>query len=396
MSINTYNTDTRHNYLKRMEDHFERLKNSWQGNDIFSGRMPEKEAILLNNNDYLSLSNHPYVASRQAEALLSDEGDLVTSKVFAHVESPIALLEQRYARFMNSEAVLLTQSGWYANVGLLQCITDPNTPLYLDMFAHASLWTGAELAGAPTHPFRHNSPQHLERLIKAHGPGVIAVDSVYSTNGSVCPLPDIAAIARAYDCVLVVDEAHSLGLYGDKGEGMVVSMGLENDVDFITASLSKAFAQRAGMITCSSDFSNYFKYTAHPNIFSSSFLHHEVVALDASLDLIQQVGDHRERLRYNATYLRDRLTEAGFDLSISQSHILPLAAGPESNLLEIRDFLEKHGVFGAVFFAPATAKNKTLMRFSMNAKLNREELDKVAQVCSMLHDNVLEPSKLTA
>ncbi|MCW8965266.1 MAG: quorum-sensing autoinducer CAI-1 synthase [Candidatus Pacearchaeota archaeon] len=396
MLTNTSNTDAKLNYLKRMEDHFERLKNSWQGNDIFSGSMPNKEAILLNNNDYLSLSNHPYVTSRQAEALMTEEADLVVSKVYANVESPIAMLEQRYARFMKSDAVLLTQSGWYANVGLLQTIADPHTPVYLDMFAHASIWTGAELAGAPIHPFRHNSPEHLERLIKTYGPGVIAVDSVYSTNGSVCPLLDIVAVARAYDCVLVVDEAHSIGLYGDRGEGMVVSMGLENDVDFITASLSKAFAQRAGIITCSRGFSNYFKYTSHPNIFSSGFLHHEVVALDATLDLIKQVDELRDRLHYNATYLRDRLTEAGFDLSISQSHILPLAAGRESRLLEIRDFLEKHDVFGAVFFAPATAKNKTLMRFTMNAKFTRDELDKVSRVCSKLQDEVLQPSKMTA
>jgi CAI-1 autoinducer synthase len=216
---------------------------------------------------------------------------------------------------------------------------------------------------------------------------------VYSTNGSVCPLRDIVAVARAYDCVLIVDEAHSLGLYGDRGEGMVVSMGLENEVDFITASLSKAFAQRAGLITCSSDFSNYFKYTSHPNIFSTGFLHHEVVALEATLDLIQQVSERRDRLHDNASYLRDRLTETGFDLSISQSHILSLPAGPEPRLLLIRDYLENHGVFGAVFFAPATPKNKTLMRFTMNAKLSRDELDRVAEVCSKLQDDVLQTSK---
>lgn len=396
MLIKTSNANTKHNYLKRMEDHFERLKNSWQGNDIFSGRMPDKEAILLNNNDYLSLSNHPYVASRQVQVLTTEEADLVASKVYTHAESPIGVLEQRYAKFMKSDAVLLTQSGWYANIGLLESIANPHTPVYLDMFAHASIWKGAEMAGAPIHPFRHNSPEHLERLVKEHGPGVIAVDSVYSTNGSICPLRDIVAVARAYDCVLMVDEAHSLGLYGDKGEGMVVSMGLENDVDFITASLSKAFAQRAGLITCSRDFSNYFKYTSHPNAFSTGLLHHEVVALDATLDLIQQVDDRRDRLHNNASYLRDRLTEAGFDLSISQSHILPLAAGRESSLLKVRDFLERHGVFGAVFFAPATPKNKTLMRFTMNAKLSEDELDKVASVCRKLQDEVLQPSKMSA
>ncbi len=396
MLIKTSNANTKRNYLKRIEDHFERLKNSWQGNDIFSGRMPDKEAILLNNNDYLSLSNHPYVASRQVQVLTTGEADLVASKVFAHVESPIGVLEQRYADFMKSDAVLLTQSGWYANIGLLQSIADPHTPVYLDMFAHASIWTGAEIAGAPIHPFRHNSPEHLERLVKEHGPGVIAVDSVYSTIGSVCPLRDIVTVAKAHDCVLMVDEAHSLGLYGDKGEGMVVSMGLENDVDFITASLSKGFAQRAGLITCSRDFSNYFKYTSYPNAFSSGLLRHELVALDATLDLIQQVDDRRNRLHNNATYLRDQMTEVGFDLSISQSHILPLAAGPESRLLDIRDFLEKHGVFGAAFIAPATPKNKTLMRFTMNAKLSEDELDKVARVCRKLQDEVLQPSKMSA
>jgi CAI-1 autoinducer synthase len=396
MLIKTSNVNTRQNYLKRMEDHFDRLKNSWQGKDIFSGRIPEKDAVMLNNNDYLSLSNHPYIASRQIEALTRTEADLVASKVFTHAESPIAVLEQRYAEFMKSDAALLTQSGWYANTGLLQAIANQQTPVYLDMFAHASIWTGAEIARAPIHPFRHNSPEHLERLIKTHGPGVIAVDSVYSTNGSVCPLRDMVAVARAHDCVLMVDESHSLGLYGDRGEGMVVSMGLEKEVDFITASLSKAFAQRAGLITCRRDFPSHFKYTSYPNAFSTGLMHHDVVALDATLDVIQQVKDRRDRLRQNADYLRARLTEASFDLSISQSHIMSLVAGCEPRLLEMRDFLEKHGVFGAVFIAPATPKNKSLMRFTMNVSISRGELDKVAEVCRKLQNDVLQTSKLSA
>jgi CAI-1 autoinducer synthase len=173
-------------------------------------------------------------------------------------------------------------------------------------------------------------------------------------------------------------------------------MGLENDVEFITASLSKAFAQRAGLITCSKDFSSYFKYTSHPNIFSSGFLHHEVVALDASLEVIQQVGDRRDRLQYNAEYLRNGLTEAGFDLSISKSHILPLAAGREFRLLEIRDYLEKHDVYGAVFFSPATPRNKTIMRFTINTGLSQDEMDRVVKVCEKLQVDVLQASMLSA
>ena len=166
------------------------------------------------------------------------------SAVFLQQDSPQHLLESKFARLLGSEDAIVTQSGWIANVGLVQTLAGPGVPVYLDMQAHASLWEGVLAAGATPVVFRHNDVEHLARQLGRHGPGVIAVDAVYSTNGSVAPLPELADIAGDTGCVLIVDESHSLGTHGPRGAGLVAALGLQDNVHFRTASLAKAFAGR--------------------------------------------------------------------------------------------------------------------------------------------------------
>jgi CAI-1 autoinducer synthase len=150
----------------------------------------------------------------------------------------------------------------------------------------------------------HNEVEHLERQILRHGPGVVVVDSIYSTTGSIAPLREIVEICEAQGCILVADESHSLGTHGPNGEGLVVELGLAERVHFRTASLAKAFAGRAGFVTCSRRFAEYFKSESNPAIFSSTLLPHDIHGLAATLGVIRQEGWRRERLRENAAYLR--------------------------------------------------------------------------------------------
>lgn len=366
----------------------ERVQNTWSGGFILDGTQPDSNTLLLSSNDYLSLARHPKILQTTADSLMSEGNGVLMSGVFLYRDSPQLHLEEELAHFMCAEAGLLCQSGWCANTGLIQSIANVRTPVYADMLAHMSLWEGIRSAGANPITFYHNDPEHLERQVLRHGPGVIVVDSVYSTNGSVCPLHEVVRIGNEHGCVLVVDESHSLGTHGPDGTGLVVALGLADQVHFRTASLAKAFAGRAGFIACSKRFWSYFKYESNPMIFSSTLLPHDVAGLRATLEVIRNEDWRRQRLHANAAYLRSQLNELGYNLHGSESQIIALEAGPEPQTMVLRDALEARGIFGSVFCAPATPKNRSLVRFSINSALTQAELDRIVQACRDIREEV--------
>ncbi|MDF5637902.1 aminotransferase class I/II-fold pyridoxal phosphate-dependent enzyme, partial [Vibrio parahaemolyticus] len=178
----------------------------------------------------------------------------------------------------------------------LQTICAPNIPVYIDFFAHMSLWEGARIAGAQIHPFMHNNTSHLRKQISRHGSGIIVVDSVYSTIGTIAPLRDIYEIAQEFDCGLVVDESHSLGTHGPQGAGILQGLGLTHKVDFITVSLAKTFAYRAGAILGPEKLAKTLPFVAYPAIFSSTVLPQEIIRLEKTLDVIRKSDDKRDIL----------------------------------------------------------------------------------------------------
>ncbi len=360
----------------------------WGGGHIMRGRTPGVDDVRLTSNDYLSIAQHPEILQAMAKSILNDGNGLLMSGVFLHGNNPQMNLERKLAEYMHAEAGVLCQSGWCANTGLIQSIANKNIPVYIDMLAHTSLWEGIQSASANAVPFMHNDPEHLRKQVKHHGAGVIIVDSIYSTMGSICPLTEIVDISEENGCILVVDESHSLGTHGPHGEGLVVALGLTEYVHFRTASLAKAFAGRAGFITCPKRFSEYFRYESNPAIFSSTLLPHDVAGLDATLTVIQREDWRRKRLHANAAWLRASLEELGYNLNSSESQIVSLEAGPEQSTMKLRDALESHGIFGSVFMAPATPKNRSLIRFSVNALLTENELERIVEVCRDIREEV--------
>jgi CAI-1 autoinducer synthase len=271
-----------------------------------------------------------------------------------------------------------------ANVGLIQCIASPGIPVYLDMQAHASLWEGVLSAQAQAVPFLHNDMTHLRRQVEKHGRGVIVVDALYSTNGSLAPLLELLEIAERSDCVVVVDESHSLGTHGPQGAGLVEAWGLGHRVHFRTASLAKAFAGRAGFISCSSRFKGYFLSESRPAIFSSCLLAHELAWLGAALDFIMAADGRRATLRRHTLQVREGLRELGYNVSDGTEQIVALEAGGEPATLALRQALERQGIFGAMFCAPATAKNRALVRLTLNAGLDEAAIDRVLAGCAAI------------
>jgi CAI-1 autoinducer synthase len=369
---------------KRVERDFaQRWNQLWSGRSLLHGRTPGPNAVRLNGNDYLGLTGHQDIVKAQIEAMRHDAEFAIQSSVFLHGQHPVRDLERNLAHWMGKEDGLICQSGYAANLGLLQAIADESTPVYIDSLAHMSLWEGARAAKAQAQPFRHNDPAHLARLIARDGPGIVIVDSVYSTTGAICPLADMVEVVQhAAGSMILVDESHSLGTHGPAGAGLCAELGLSQQVHFITASLAKAFAGRAGYFTVPAAMRNYVLSFSYPNMFSSCLLPHEITGLSATLDVIKRSDRARARLHSLSRQLRASLSELGYPVHQGTEQIIALESGSEPATMILRDLLEERDVFGAVFCAPATSRNRTMVRLTVSSALTEAELEHVVQVAA--------------
>ena len=347
---------------------------AWGGKCILHGKVAGPNAVRLDGNDYLGIAGHPEIVSAQVEALRQHDSQVIQSGAFLLSNHPTHAFEAAMAEWLGKEDAFLCQSGYSANLGLIQAIADPEMPVYLDTMAHASLWEGVHAARATGHPFRHNDPEHLERLQARHGPGLVIVDSVYSSNGALCPLQSMVEAAERHGSMILVDESHSLGTHGPGGRGLCAELGLTSRVHFITASLAKAFAGRAGIFTMPRALRYYILNGSFPNIFSSCLLPHEVAGLSATLRVVQASDDARLRLRRHTRRLRAAFARMGFPIEHGSEQIIALEAGPEPDTMVLRDRFEQHDVFGAVFCAPATSRNRSMLRLTLSASLTEAEL----------------------
>ncbi|CNF96999.1 8-amino-7-oxononanoate synthase [Mycobacterium tuberculosis] len=347
-------------------------------------------AIVLTCSDYLALAEHPAVTAAMIARLRDGEAAAPAAGPGLPGDHPQTALGERFARHLGARAGVLCPSGWAANTGLLQVVAGPDVPVYLDVLAHMSLWEGARAAGAELAYFRHNDLDHLRRRIEVGGSGVIAVDAVYGTDGSVAPLADLAAVAEEHGCLLVVDESHSLGTHGERGEGLVAALGLTGRVDFRTASLAKALPGRAGLIACDRPgFTDYFTRTALPAVFSSTLLPHDVAGLAAALKVVRKEGWRRGRLRAVTARLRDGLSGLGYRLVESDTQIIALEAGSESEATLLRDALVGRGIFSAALFPPAASVGRTLVRLSAHAGLTDGDVRRVLTACEELRSRAV-------
>jgi CAI-1 autoinducer synthase len=363
---------------QRIETQFkERWEKEWGKKFVTHGRAPGPDAVRLDGNDYLAVTGHQDIVQSQLDALRQNREFIVQSGVFQLDGSPTSRFEAALADYVGKEGALLCQSGYTANLGLIQVIADPETPVYLDSLAHMSLWEGVRAAGAPAHAFRHNDPAHLERMIQRHGPGLVIVDSVYSTTGALCPLEAIVEVSEAHRCMILVDESHSLGTHGPAGRGLCAELNLTHRVHFITASLAKAFAGRAGFFTMPDELRPYLMCHSYPSIFSSCLLPHEIAGLAATLDVIKASDTARDQLRVNTKRLRQAFSDSGFPIHHGSEQIISLEAGAEADTLALRDRLEGRGIFGAVFCAPATSRNRAMVRLTLNSALTDAEMGHV-------------------
>jgi CAI-1 autoinducer synthase len=359
------------------------------GGPLLNGRQPAIESVQLRTNDYLSIAGDARIANAEIDILQKRGHGEAISRIYMNNRlDQHRAFEQRIAGLMRAEDAVLCMSGYCANTGLLQAITAPDVPVFIDLRAHASLWEGVNAARATARPFLHNNPGHLERQLREHGPGIVVVDAVYSTNGALCPLADIVEVSERYGCVIVVDETHSFGAQGPRGAGLTVALGLADRVHFRTVGLSKAVASRGGVVVGSARNMEFFRYEAYPMIFSTSVLGHEVAGFEAALDIIETEEWRRTRLHRNHAVLRAGLDDLGYNVDNCDTQILSLEAGLEADVKRLRDALEENDVFGSVFCAPATPKKRALVRFTVNASLTDEQIQHVLSACARIRTEV--------
>jgi 7-keto-8-aminopelargonate synthetase-like enzyme len=354
-----------------------RWNGPWKGKFVLHGSAPGPNAVRLDGNDYLSVTGHPEIVAAHVAAVTKGSEFVVQSGVFLLQQHPTRALEKAICDWIGKEDGFVCQSGYAANVGLLQSIADASTPVFLDSLAHTSLWEGAHAARAPSHAFRHNDPDHLDRAMERKGPGIVVVDSVYSTTGAMCPLQEMVEVTEKHGGMILVDESHSLGTHGPMGAGLCAELGLTDRVHFITASLAKAFAGRAGFFSAPASMRYYILSSSYPNIFSSCLLPPEVAALRTTVGVLQRADAKRARLKALTVRMRKAIADLGYPIHQGTEQIISLEAGTETAAMQLRDELEKRGVFGAIFCAPATSRNRAMVRLTLNASLADAELDHV-------------------
>jgi 7-keto-8-aminopelargonate synthetase-like enzyme len=357
-----------------------RWNGTWGGKFVLHGRAPGPNAVRLDGNDYLGVTGHPDIVKAQVDAITKSSEFVVQSGVFLLHQHPSRVFEQTLADWVGKEDAFLCQSGYSANVGLLQSIADPQTPVYIDTMAHTSLWEGAHAARAPAHAFRHNDPDHLDRMMSKKGPGVVVVDSVYSTTGAVCPLKAMVEVVEKHGSMILVEESHSLGTHGPAGAGLCAELGLTDRVHFISASLAKSVAGRAGFFTAPASMRYFILSSSYPNIFSSCLLPSEIAGLKATVEVLKTADAARERLKSMTRRVRQSLSDMGYPIHQGTEQIIALEAGTEPETMALRDALEERGVFGAIFCAPATSRNRALVRLTLNAALTEAELEHLEAV----------------
>ncbi|MDP9345034.1 MAG: 8-amino-7-oxononanoate synthase [Actinomycetota bacterium] len=341
-----------------------------------------KPVLLLCSNNYLGLADHPRVREAAADAAMRWGVGAGASRLVSGTMTIHRRLEERLARFKGTEAALLFGSGYLANMGVVSALAGRGQVVFSDELNHASLVDGCRLSSAETFVYRHADPEHLAwGLRQADGRGALIVtDSVFSMDGDVAPLTEIAELARRHRVRVVVDEAHGTGCLGRGGRGAVADAGLDGEIDVVVGTLGKALGSYGAFAACSQELSQYLVNIARPFIFSTAPPPPAAAAALAALELLEDAPERPERLQANAGLLRDELAREGFEVAGSTTQIVPLIVGDGAQAMRICELAIEHGVFAQAIRPPTVPAGTSRLRLAVMASHGRAELREAAQV----------------
>jgi 8-amino-7-oxononanoate synthase len=340
--------------------------------------MNGQKVVMLGSNNYLGLTSHPKVKEAAVAATLKYGTGCAGSRLLngtldVHVE-----LEERLAGFMQREAALVFSTGYGVNIGVLSCLLGRHDVALLDSMDHASILDGVRLSYGKSFKFRHNDTDDLEKKLSRIGPDkgkLIVVDGVFSMEGDVTPLPEIVRHKKTYGAGLFVDEAHSLGVFGEHGRGVSEHFGLEHEVDLVMGTFSKSLATVGGFIAGEAQIIDYIQHNARAQIFTAAIPPGAVAAVGAALDILESEPERRQQLWDNTNYMKRELEGLGFETCGSQSPVIPLLIGDDVATYMMATRLQEEGVFVNAVVTPAVPPGHGVIRTSYMATHTREHLD---------------------
>jgi 8-amino-7-oxononanoate synthase len=339
-------------------------------------RIGGKSLIMLGSNNYLGLTNHPKVKEAAVAAVRRFGTGCAGSRFLngtldIHIE-----LEEKLARFMGKEAAVTFSTGFQVNLGAISCLVDRNDVVYLDKQDHACIIDGARLSFGDVRKFRHNAPAELRRLMDdgSERGRLVVVDGVFSMEGDIVKLPAIVEIAREFGAAVMVDDAHGIGVLGERGRGTAEHFGLEDEVDLIMGTFSKSLASIGGFICGAKDVVHYIKHRARTMIFSAAPPPASVAAASAAVDIIMGEPERREKLWENTRFMLHELKGLGFDTGESETPVIPLVVGDDFRAFGMSRRLQDEGVFVNPVVSPATPPDRALLRTSLMATHTRDQL----------------------
>ena len=353
--------------------------------------MNGKKVLMFGSNSYLGLTNHPIIKEAAAKAIAKYGTGCAGSRFLngtldLHIE-----LEHRLAEYAGKEAAILFSTGFQANIGILSSLTGRHDYLLLDEYDHASIIDGSRLSFSRTIKFGHNNMEDLEQKLRGlpeDAVKLIAVDGIFSMEGDIVKLPEIVALADKYGANIMVDDAHSLGVIGQKGAGTASHFGLTDSVDIIMGTFSKSLASLGGFAAGSKDVIEFMKHKARALIFSASMTPASAASVIAALEIIQSEPERMEKLWANTRYAMQLLQESGFDTGITESPIIPVYVRDNLNTFQLTKMLLEDGVFVNPVVSPAVPSDSSLIRFSLMATHSfdqiEEAIDKLTKAATKL------------
>lgn len=337
-----------------------------------------KKVLMFGSNSYLGLTNHPKVKEAAVAAIRKygtgcAGSPYLNGTLDIHVE-----LEHRLAKFVGKEAAIVYSTGFQSNLGAIPTVTGRNDYIILDELDHASIIDGARLSFAKTFKYKHNDMESLESMLQRCEPDkvkLIVVDGIFSMEGSIAKLPEIVKLAHKYNANVMVDDAHSLGVLGEQGRGCSSHFGLTDQTDIIMATFSKSLASLGGFIASDERTISYIRHQSRSLIFSASMPPANAAAVLTALDIMTSEPERITHLWEVTNYMNKSLRDAGFELGITESPILPVHIGNNEKTFLFTKLLFEEGLFVNPVVSPAVSEDRTLIRLSLMATHTKEQVD---------------------
>lgn len=351
---------------------------SQQGTRI---RLNGRDMVMLSSNDYLGLSFHPKVIEACGAAAKVWGTSPTGARISNGSRAYHVALEEKIAAFLGREACHVSVAGYISCCSAVASFAQKGDIILADKNIHSCLVDATRLSMATVERFSHNNPEDLRQILKSlpHGtPKMLVVEGVYSMEGHICNLPELAQIGEDAGCFTVLDDAHGFGVLGRQGRGTVDHFKLNDQVDLICGSLSKSLASTGGFVAGSRTLIEYLRTNSKQTLFSAALSPSMAATAFTSLDIMQTEPQHLERLWKNTKRYREMLKGLGLDIWGSETPAVPIVLGSKELVYRFWNALLEKGVFTVMSIAPAVPPGKDLIRTAVSALHSDEDLEKIA------------------